>query len=113
MASVISRPWPALWVRRSARYRRDKQHRRIPMGCFRSLAGIAGLCAAFVAVTADAGAQDAFYKGKRLAILVNYAPGGSTDAEARVFVRHLGRVLDGQPSVILQNMEGAGGFVGA
>lgn len=83
------------------------------MGCFRRLAGIAGLCAAFVAVTAEVRADDAFYKGKRLTVLVNYAPGGSTDAEARVFVRHIGRVLEGQPGVIIQNMEGAGGFVGA
>jgi hypothetical protein len=83
------------------------------MGCFRRLAGIAGLCAAFVAVTAEVRAQDAFYKGKRLTVLVNYAPGGSTDAEARVFVRHIGRVLEGQPAIIIQNMEGAGGFVGA
>jgi hypothetical protein len=30
-----------------------------------------------------------------------------------VFVRHIGRVLEGQPGVIIQNMEGAGGFVGA
>ena len=71
------------------------------------------VCAAFVAVTGGVRAEDAFYKGKRLTVLVNYAPGGSTDAEARVFVRHIGRVLEGQPAVIIQNMEGAGGFVGA
>src|SRR6478672_438939 len=84
-----------------------------PMGCFRRLAGIAGLGAAFLAVTAEVGAADAFYKGKRLTVLVNYAPGGSTDAEARVFVRHIGRLIDGNPGVIIQNMEGAGGLVGA
>src|SRR5258707_182094 len=83
------------------------------MGCFRRLAGIAGLCAAFVVLTGEVRADDAFYKAKRLTVLVNYAPGGSTDAEARVFVRHIGRVLEGQPGVIIQNMEGAGGFVGA
>jgi hypothetical protein len=83
------------------------------MGYFRRFAGIAGLCAAFVVVTAEVRAQDAFYKGKRLTVLVNYAPGGSTDAEARVFVRHIGRMLEGQPAIIIQNMEGAGGFVGA
>jgi hypothetical protein len=57
--------------------------------------------------------QDPFYQGKRLTVLVNFAPGGATDAEARVFARHIGRVLDGQPAVIIQNMEGAGGLVGA
>ena len=83
------------------------------MGCFRRVAGIAGICIALAVMTAEVRAEDSFYKGKRLTVLVNYAPGGSTDAEARVFVRHIGRVLEGQPRVILQNMEGAGGFVGA
>ena len=27
--------------------------------------------------------------------------------------RHIGRLIDGQPSVVIQNMEGAGGLVGA
>src|SRR5258708_37532015 len=58
-------------------------------------------------------AQEPFYKGKRLSILVNFAPGGSTDAEARVFVRHIGRLIDGQPNLVIQNMEGAAGLVGA
>jgi hypothetical protein len=83
------------------------------MGCFGRFARIAGLYAAFAAAVTDVHADDAFYKGKRLTVLVNYAPGGSTDAEARVFVRHIRRLLDGQPNVIIQNMEGAGGFVGA
>jgi hypothetical protein len=83
------------------------------MGCFPRLAGIIGLCSAFAAMAGEVSANDGFYKGKRLTVLVNYAPGGSTDVEARVFVRHIGRVLEGQPSVIIQNMEGAGGFVGA
>ena len=71
----------------------------------------AAVLAALVAQGAHA--QEPFFKGKRLTILVNYAVGGSTDAEARVFVRHIGRLLDGNPSVIIQNMEGAGGLVGA
>lgn len=74
-----------------------------------------GACIAFaLALAAPPGhAQEAFYKGKRLTLLVNFAPGGSTDAEARVFVRHIGRLLDGQPGVVIQNIEGAAGLVGA
>jgi tripartite-type tricarboxylate transporter receptor subunit TctC len=83
------------------------------MSSFRRLAAIVALCTAFGASGGDLHADDGFYKGKRLTVLVNYAPGGSTDAEARVFVRHIGRLLEGRPSVIIQNMEGAGGFVGA
>src|SRR5258708_822431 len=67
-----------------------------------------------LAVAAQPGhAQEPFYKGKRLTILINFAHGGSTDAEARVLVRHIGRLIDGQPSVVIQNMEGAVGLTGA
>jgi tripartite-type tricarboxylate transporter receptor subunit TctC len=58
-------------------------------------------------------AQQPFYKGKRLAVLVNFAPGGSTDIEGRLFARHIARHLEGEPSVVVQNMDGAGGFNGA
>jgi len=72
-----------------------------------------GACVALALAAQPGHAQEAFYKGKRLTILVNFAPGGSTDAEARVFVRHIGRLIDGQPTVVIQNMEGAAGLVGA
>jgi tripartite-type tricarboxylate transporter receptor subunit TctC len=61
-------------------------------------------------VTTQASAQ--FYQGKRLTILVNYAAGGPTDIEARVFARHIGKHLAGAPAVIIQNMDGAAGLVG-
>jgi hypothetical protein len=72
-----------------------------------------GACVALALAAQPGHAQEPFYKGKRLTILVNFAPGGSTDAEARVLVRHIGRLIDGQPSVVVQNMEGAAGLVGA
>jgi hypothetical protein len=69
--------------------------------------------AAVVLASSPALAQQPFYKGKRLAVLVNFAPGGSTDIEGRLFARHIARHLDGQPAVIVQNMDGAGGFNGS
>jgi tripartite-type tricarboxylate transporter receptor subunit TctC len=72
-----------------------------------------GACVALALAVQPGHAQEPFFKGKRLTILINFAPGGSTDAEARVFVRHIGRLIDGQPSVVIQNMEGAAGLVGA
>ncbi len=66
------------------------------------------------AASTDAQAQSAdFYAGKRLIILVNYAPGGPADIEGRFFARHIAKHIAGQPSVIVQNMDGAGGMVGA
>ena len=59
-----------------------------------------------------AGAQQPFYAGKQLTILVNYDAGGPTDLEARVLSRHIGRHIAGNPRIIVQNMGGAGGIVG-
>jgi len=71
------------------------------------------LLALALLVPAQALSQEPFYKGKRLAVLVNFAPGGSTDIEGRLFARHIARHLEGEPNVVVQNMEGAGGFNGA
>jgi tripartite-type tricarboxylate transporter receptor subunit TctC len=57
-------------------------------------------------------ADSNFYNGKRLTILVNYAAGGPTDVEGRVFARHIGRHLEGVANVVVQNMDGAGGIIG-
>lgn len=58
-------------------------------------------------------AQSEFFAGKRLVVLVNYDAGGPTDFEARLIARHIGRHIPGQPAVIVQNMGGAGGIIGA
>lgn len=54
-----------------------------------------------------------FYAGKRLIVLVNYAAGGPADIEGRFFARYLAKHLPGNTGVIVQNMDGAGGMVGA
>ena len=53
------------------------------------------LIAAAVVASSPVMAQQPFYKGKRLAVLVNFAPGGSTDIEGRLFARHIARHLEG------------------
>lgn len=50
-------------------------------------------------------------EGKRLTILVGVPPAGGHDLEARVIARHLHRYLPGSPSIVVQNMPGAGGAV--
>jgi hypothetical protein len=72
----------------------------------------AALCAAVIAAGA-AHADEPFYKGRRLTILINFAPGGPTDIEGRLFAKHVVRHIAGEPSIVIQNMEGAGGIVGA
>ncbi|MFL6799963.1 MAG: hypothetical protein ACJ8F3_21445 [Xanthobacteraceae bacterium] len=71
------------------------------------------LCTALLIAGSQARAGEPFYKGKRLTILINFASGGPTDIEGRLFAKHLVRQLEGAPNIIIQNMEGAGGIVGA
>jgi len=49
-----------------------------------------------------------FYKGKRLTIKVGFSPGGGYDTTARLFAKHVGKYIPGNPSVIVQNAPGAG-----
>ena len=58
-------------------------------------------------------AEDPFYAGKTLTIIAGFAPGGTIDIRARLFGRHLAKYLPGSPSVVVQNMVGAGGLVAA
>lgn len=53
----------------------------------------------------------AFYKGRQITIMVGFSAGGTYDATARLFARHLGQHLAGNPTVIVQNMPGAGSMV--
>jgi tripartite-type tricarboxylate transporter receptor subunit TctC len=73
---------------------------------------IAGICAAWVcAVSTGAAAQDAveaFYKGKQINIVVGSSAGGGYDTYARLLGRYLGNSVPGNPSIVPQNMTGAG-----
>src|ERR1700741_3739591 len=57
--------------------------------------------------TQHTAAQDSFYKGRTVTIVVGYSAGGGYDQYARLVARHLGRQIPGQPNVIVQNMPGA------
>jgi len=76
-------------------------------------------CAPFIAALAlvafaspQARAED-FYKGKTFTIVVGFSPGGGYDVNARTLARHLGAHIPGNPSVIVQNMPGAGSLTAA
>lgn len=47
----------------------------------------------------------------RIRILIGYPPAGGHDLEARVIGRHLPKYLPGSPTIIVQNMPGAGGMI--
>ncbi|MBM3609375.1 MAG: hypothetical protein FJX29_13160 [Alphaproteobacteria bacterium] len=58
-------------------------------------------------LVSPASAQD-FYAGKTVTIFVGYAAGSGYDVNARFVARHIGPQLPGRPTVIVQNMPGAG-----
>jgi tripartite-type tricarboxylate transporter receptor subunit TctC len=68
--------------------------------------------AALVLSISAAGAEDAaaLFAGKILKIIVGLPPGGSADAYARLVQRHLPLQLPGTPSIVVQNVPGAGGM---
>jgi tripartite-type tricarboxylate transporter receptor subunit TctC len=72
------------------------------------------LVATFTPQWAHAAAADEnFYRGKTVRIIVGFAAGGGFDAYARVLARHMGRHIPGNPSIIVDNMTGAGSRVAA
>jgi tripartite-type tricarboxylate transporter receptor subunit TctC len=76
--------------------------------------GIAALLVAGLAVppARAAGVED-FYKGKNLSLIIGYSVGGGYDAYGRLLARHLGKHIPGNPSVLPQNMTGAGSLKAA
>jgi tripartite-type tricarboxylate transporter receptor subunit TctC len=74
---------------------------------------VAGLAGSAFARNAVAAAAEPFYRGKRITLIVGFAPGGGVDTDSRVIARHLPRFLSGDPNILVQNMEGAAGMIAA
>ena len=77
-----------------------------------TLSRLAFVLLSAVWVNAVSSAETAFYRGKTLTVLINFATGGPTDIEGRLVARFLGKHLPGQPLIVVQNMPGAGGVTG-
>jgi tripartite-type tricarboxylate transporter receptor subunit TctC len=60
-----------------------------------------------------ADAQPKFYEGKTVRVVVGFSAGGGYDTYSRVIARHLGRHIPGKPTVIVENMPGAGSLIAA
>ncbi|MDB5406435.1 MAG: tripartite tricarboxylate transporter family receptor [Rhodospirillales bacterium] len=71
-----------------------------------ALAGLAGLAA--FAPRASAEDVAAFYAGRTINLYIGYSIGGAYDVYARQIARTLGKHIPGNPTVVPQNMEGAG-----
>ena len=75
------------------------------------------LSTTLIVLTAVGGARpveaQSFYDGKTVRIIVGLAPGGGYDTYARVIARHIGKYIPGNPSVVVENMPGAGSLISA
>ena len=52
-------------------------------------------------------AQEPYYKGKQIRIIVGLSTGGGYDRAARMLARTIGKYIPGNPDVVVQNMPGA------
>ena len=57
--------------------------------------------------------QEPFFARKTITISIGYTAGGSYDLYGRLAARHIGRHIPGQPTVVAQNMPGAGSLKAA
>lgn len=56
-------------------------------------------------------AQQDFYAGKQINMLIGSSVGGGYDAYARLVIRHLPKHIPGRPNIVGQNMPAAGSLV--
>ncbi len=68
-----------------------------------------------VAVHASFASADThdFYKGKTIRIVVGFTAGGAFDVYSRTIARYMGQHIPGAPTIIVENMAGAGSLVAA
>jgi tripartite-type tricarboxylate transporter receptor subunit TctC len=74
---------------------------------FRILAAVAALLAGVCSAAAQP------FAGKTVSMVIGFGPGGGYDLWGRTVGRHIGKHLPGHPSVVPQNMPGAGSYVAA
>ena len=78
---------------------------------FSSLSAVA--LVAGLAGAAQAQSVEQFYKGKNVNLYIGYGTGGGYDFYGRLVSRHMGRHIPGNPTIVPQNMPGAGSLKAA
>jgi len=73
---------------------------------------VAVLVAAALLGASPAGAQDSL-AGKNVTLIIGFGAGGGYDLWGRLVARHIGKHLPGNPTVVPQNMPGAGSLIAA
>ena len=76
-------------------------------------AALAMLGSALWIAEVQAQSEDAFFKNKRIDLIIGYDPGASYDAYGRLLARHLTDHIPGSPAIVPMNKPGAGSLVAA
>jgi tripartite-type tricarboxylate transporter receptor subunit TctC len=58
-------------------------------------------------------AQELFYKGKSIRVVIATSAGGGFDTYTRTITRHMSKYIPGNPAFVVENMPGAGHLIGA
>jgi tripartite-type tricarboxylate transporter receptor subunit TctC len=58
-------------------------------------------------------AQEPFFKGKTIRIVVGFSAGGGYDIYARAIARHMSPHIPGNPAIVVENMAGAASMISA
>jgi tripartite-type tricarboxylate transporter receptor subunit TctC len=77
------------------------------------LSSLWSIVALLVATAAPVFAQDSFYKGKSIRLIVGASAGGGYDTYSRTIARHMGKHITGNPVFVVENMPGAGFLISA
>jgi tripartite-type tricarboxylate transporter receptor subunit TctC len=84
----------------AAQQKENTMNRGFPALAFAAL--LAGL------VPAQAQSVEDFYRGKSITLAIGFTPGGGYDLYARHLARHMSKYIPGRPTIVPQNMAGAG-----
>ena len=74
-------------------------------------AGVVAVAGALASVARAADDAETFYPGKTITFYIGAAPGAAYDLVGRAVATHIGRHIPGGPSVVVQNMPGAGSLI--
>ena len=80
-------------------------------GAFAAVFGLVGSLAVSRASAQVGQSVEEFYKNKQYKVLVGSTPGGGNDLFARMFAKHFGKHVPGNPTWTVINMPGAGGIL--
>src|SRR6478672_11530746 len=97
--------------RRAGTWRRRALSRALqPRVWLRRMLAVASV---LVATAAAAHPTEQFFARKTITVTIGYTAGGSYDLYGRLIARHLGKHIPGQPTIVAQNMPGAGSLKAA